>query len=382
LGAGAWALGNAAPGGATANAGQVAIHQLAYDTAPPLPSGFRTVSIEGDPTGAGVWLLAANEAQVDLFHWQSSSQTLRSWPVALAEDFTRLAGAPLAVAPDDSTVWVSSGPDIVSITPATGAVKTLAAPPEPASPLAENSLPPDLRNHPNVVGLAVSNTGNVAVAESAAAAVSVLDPSGHVVSSIPLPTNMAPSSVAYSSSDALAVPLIDYASAPTQSAVLVRASSGTSQVVHTPAEFVQPHGDSFLTGTISPMAISSVGSTTTAPSAVAAPAPPTSGPYRALLGSSPVFLPNGDSAYGTASGITVTNSQGSKSAALVLPTFSCPGVAVPYDSSSSGATSSTCHAYPVSMTADQAGNIWYQSSDPAADIGEITTSEYETDVAP
>jgi hypothetical protein len=367
-----------APGKALGKFGSIALGAPRFR--PPLPRSYSVDALAGDPSANGVWLVASNATQVRLVRWRPASGGMQSWRLGAPAAVGALGGLSIAAGPGDQDVWLGIQERIFRIMPSSGSIRIFPAPREPVSASAEMAIPPMLRKFHNIVGLAVASSGNVAVAESGTSAVAVVSPAGATVSTISLPAKSAPLSLSYDSSGTLAVGLLTYPGA-SPDRVLLHSPQGKSTTIDVQSGFVSARAGSFLTGAGSGLGVDSVSAASGKVTEVTAPAPPTAGAYRALVGGSLLALPGGHLAYGTASGVAIISQASGATEDYTLPTFSCPAQGGPPQSAASAGAASQCYAIPATLTADGSGDIWYQSSAPSGDVGEIPLTTYRAEGA-
>lgn len=345
---------------------------------PSLPQGFHLAAMVGDPASRGLWVAASNGRNLTLFHWMPSDRALKSWRLGGAQVAGPLGLSSLAVSDGDDAVWFGANTHIARVLPAKNTVTWFPAPRETPSLAAQEMTPPALRKFHRIVGLAAEGNSSVAVAEEATNVVDVVDASGTVKDSVPLPSNTAPIALASDAQGALGVPLLTYPGALANK--FLTYSGGKTKTMSIQAGFVRGGDGMLLTGVSSNLNLTKVYPSSSDAQRVSIATPPSSGPYRALVGAAPIQLQGGFTAYGTASGIAVVNPTGQSTTEYSLPMFSCSyqsGASVGFATTPPAVTPASCHSVPATMAADATGDLWYESSDPAGDLGEITPAMYQ-----
>ncbi len=261
--------------------------------------------------------------------------------------------------------------------PATGHVASFVEPSEPFNKDATASLPSP-ENRMRIISSSAATPGNkVAIAEITASQVDIAARAGKVIAEIKLPQGTSAGNLAAESNSTLAVPLLNYSRQHADSDVLFRKATGQTKLVRSGTTFVTAgKAPEFLAGGRGPQGLSRISADDGDVSTVAFPPAPTTGPYRALVGEPTYPLPDGQIAYGTGSGIAVESASGA-TAEFVLPSYQCSDVSDPQESSTVP-LSENCAAFPVLMSVDGDGNIWFQVSGPGDAVGEISTSVYES----
>lgn len=356
-----------------------------YSPVPALPEGFsRPTAIVGDPNHAGVWFLSESTSDVRVFHWDQATKSLKSWSLGSPGNVGLLGIQNSLVIASDGIVWAGVGQSLLELDPSTSRVSRVALPSPPASSLAQHHEPAALRAVHNIVGLAVSPTGTLAVARMAAAVVTLVAPGG-ATTQVPLPRGTAAAQVAYDSSGALAVALVNYV-AGAENVLLVRAPGANGATVQLATDFVAGTSNGFLVGRAETGSLRrlTAGVTATATVTHLTPVPTTivRGKDRPVVGGAAVSS-GGYVAYETASGLAVSSPAGA-TRFYALPTYDCATASLFGQPPVGGASTTTaappvrsCNANATSISADHAGDVWFLSSGPGKPIGVLTPSQYK-----
>jgi hypothetical protein len=370
--------------GPTGNARAVTVGRLSRPTAkgsadsPPLPKGFSSVAvIAGDRSSAGLWLVAQSSKDVRVFDWRPTTHRLRSWSLGNPAKIGGAGAVPFSIGRNDRVIWAAVQDRIFRLVPRTGRVTSFAAPAQPVAPGA-----PVLGDDHNPVGIAAAPDGDLAIAETATAAVTVVSTSGAVVSTIRLPKDTAALAVAYDTAGDLGVALLHYPGGDADAILLHPAKGGWRKVRVTDGSLTG-ESNSFLTGF--DRDIESVNATTgrkvrLVPTSLV----PRAGPHRPLLGMAPLEL-GSYLAYGTASGVAVYNTRSRHTQRFTFPTFACGNMGAAESPGRSNSVTTAppttaqrpkCLSCPMLLTSDARGDIWYQSSAPGGAIDMISRSSY------
>jgi hypothetical protein len=344
---------------------------------PSLPAGYTIESLTGDPVSTGVFLVASNSTEITLFHWTKSAP---KWKAVHLTDIASIGGVGaivLSVTHTGSAAWIGLQTRLIHVDLATNAVVNRSAPLLDSSASAEAGVPKQYQKFHNVIGLAASSSGGVAVVESRASSVAMVSSTGAITQVIPLPANTAATASSFNRRGDLAVALVSYPGA-TASEVLLYSHAGRSSTIAADSVFLASEGDGFFSGGSLGSGVESLSTSTTQATPVPMSVPPSSGAYRAVVGSTPMVTPNGDLVYATVSGVAASTPSATEE--FVLPGFACGNQSEMSQEGPSGGASSipaqNCAAYPVALSSDGAGNIWYQSSAPDQSVGEIAATTY------
>lgn len=152
-----------------------------------LPGYSEPLALVGDPTGGGVWFIAASKSEEAIFHWNASAAQLAAFPFATSTDPLPFAlTASLTVSPS-GTVWAGIHDTLVRLDPSTGAVQRIAIPQIPADSalLAGGSgqLSVPLSAHV-ITGVVSEPDGNIAISLSFSSVVLNYNPSSGQFSQI------------------------------------------------------------------------------------------------------------------------------------------------------------------------------------------------------
>jgi hypothetical protein len=344
------------------------------------PKNYAVLGIEGSATASGAWIVATNDREAHLFHWDQQTRRLRSWKLGSAREFGGVSPAPIAVG--TNRIWLASDYGVISFEPASGHERVFKRPNEPLAKAAVKSSRKRMRIGHMISALAVLPDGSVAVAERFASQIDVITASGKVVRRIGLPKATTVSSsmgsgfsgaLASSSDGTLAVSLTSHRRTADLDPVLLSPPSGPGRLVRFTSSFVTADGPlAFLVGRGS-TELSSITATSAAVATVKIPAAPRTNQYRWLTGYAPAVVAGGLISYGTASGVAVTAVGAHTTTRLTLPKYQCVDCSGPQRRTKT----SEINTFPLLMSTDSAGNIWIKASGPGDPIREIKASEYD-----
>lgn len=353
---------------------------------PALPAGFsRPRAIVGDPKGAGAWFLSESTSDVRVFHWNLTTKSLTSWSLGQPSSVGGLGIQSSLVVASDRAAWAGIGQSLFKVDPSTSQVSRIGLPRPAASSVAQRHEPAALRAAHNIVSLAVSPSGALAVARMAAAALSIVSPSG-ATTQLALPPGTAATQVAYDGSGALAVALVNYA-AGAENELLVRAPGASPATVRLATDFVTATTHGFLLGraetsSLRRLAVARIGTTTTT-QMTPVPISVRGGKDRPVVGGDAVSA-GGSVVYETASGLAVSSPTGA-TRFYSLAAYDCaspslfgqpPPTGGASTTTTAASTVRTCNARATSVSTDHAGDIWFLLSGPGKPIGVLTPSQY------
>jgi hypothetical protein len=357
---------------AAAHTSTITITPGKVSAAEPPPGYGRPLGIVSDPTG-GIWYLAGSVNDVSLFHWNPLANDLSQYSLGNPQSNDALqygdeGGLAVTTA---GTVWVGLQQTLSHLVD--GTVSSVLVPNPTDNPYVEARRPPAIQGFHGIEAIAVSpTTGDVAVAMEAARSVTLYDPSSRSFSSIPLPENDAPLSVAYTNNGVLVVTAVDW---PSGSADSVDVISTTLSIQRSQlgALAVSSAGDGVLTTGVSgvdlvdPEADSTpTVSSVYAPSGADVPIDPE---VEAVSG------PNDADIVATTTGLLIVPGIGQSPVTVTFPTFQCNAVtAVPI--SATGSTGAgECQLSARSVAVDNDGNIWL-TENISPSIFEVPSSAY------
>ena len=315
-----------------------------------LPADYQPPSsLAGDPSGDGAWFLSGSDKVTAILFASSTPSKDRNYP--LQKSLVLGADSGIAIAPD-GTVWAGAQQTLVHLVPATGALTEYAVPTPSDSASAESYRPTSVQGTHDIVSIAVSNSGSVAIAQSAAAQVTVLR--NGTFSSWPLPANTAPVDVAYLEDGTLGVGLADYATHHVDKVATFSQAGGRALTEGVAGSHMVGHGDRFLTVTDHIIAIDNqarVAATVSLSSATNHAQPITVRPI--------TVLPSGNIAEPSTDGVLLANVSNGQTTDERLPMGPCvpssaalpPGVTTP-------ASPASCPSSPLLVAADGSHNLW------------------------
>jgi hypothetical protein len=343
-----------------------------------LPAGFSSPrELVGDPSGTGVWYLSeSNEGPRLFYEAVSRPADGQSW--ALTSKYG-LGGILNGLAVDNGRVaWAGFGDTLFRVDPTAQQVQTIPLPNPPIVAAAEQGLPSpvvaDLNAECPVIGVAVDDHGDVAIAREYAAAVQIYHSGSGQFIDAPLPANTtASSAMAFDSDSVLALALNDPAARFARTELYLWDPAGTSRTIDASVGYLHATGNSFTVGSVD------LGELTTV---VGSPGPAmgettsTTFPVSSVGASGPTadlrLGPGGYVVYQAKSGIGIDTPSG-HALLFSLPKFSCPNPGM----LGSGPTVSSCQDSTFAIAVDAAGNVWYASTAPDAAIGVISPAAYE-----
>jgi streptogramin lyase len=321
-----------------------------------IPSGDQMPSaLAGDPVRGGAWFLTGSSVSTSIVYVSVDPTQDRSYtlPAVLVFGFDTA----IAVDPDGS-VWVGARMSLVHLIPATGVATVYPVPTPADSPAAESYLPPSAQGTYDITSLAVSRSGVVAMAISAAAQVTVL--SQGQFDAWPLPAGTDPVDVAFLNDGTLGVNLDDYATHRIDEVATFTSNGGRtdSGVIATEVPSLVSTGDAFVSaGTY--MATIGDQAQVLRTANLAASGNPEASPIVSLPMS---VLPSGNLVLPSMDGISLINSSSGQVTDVALsgglcgsPTANMPA---PPANFSLRPTPAGCPEIPLFVAADRDGNLW------------------------
>lgn len=335
-------------GSGTGGAPQVAITspQFVYT----LPEDVQMPpALAGDVTGRGVWFLSGSDKGTAFYHVGSVPSDNHVYPLDSVLSFGADGGIAAA---RDGTVWAGVGMTLFHLIPSTGKVVTYGVPTPADSAAAESYRPQSVKGAHDIRSVAVSSTGQVALAISAAAAVTVFD--AGTFSSRSLPSGTEPVDVAYLVDGTLGVNLVDFATHRTDEVETFSAAGVSTLRAQLPAPRLVANGDTLVTITDHVTSIDAQARVRASLPLVASrnQGQPISVYPMAALPSGNVVVPSKD-------GVVLANVSTGQSVDLQFPPVACwgPGVALP-PGVTLPPTPSNCPEHPVLVAADAVQNVW------------------------
>jgi hypothetical protein len=334
-----------------------------------LPQGYSPImSLVGDQSGAGVWFWDEGGTQVKVFHLGRDGR-LKSWPVLPLTESLRTGAAFGFTVTRAGTAWLAIDSTLVRLDTSTGQVRTWQIPAARANPAAARYQPPGSGSDTQVQALAVAASGQVAVADTNASSVQVLDPATGQFSQVRTPSeDDQPISVGFARNGTLGIGY-QQVGAPHVSAVVIVPRRGKALVrTVTDSWAVTPYGATgLLVGATRPDVVSAAGQV----SSLARPAD-LIGLAVSGLPVAPAPMPGNRLATVVHAGVLVfpadaasDTTAGAHALLYVPPTVRC----VPYGDSAGGLTgpghsmpsdrhAGPCHL-PIQMLAtDARGGLW------------------------
>jgi hypothetical protein len=335
-------------------------HQATPSRIYTLPMGYTMPSsFIGSRSGQGVWFLSSTDATSTIFFVSPDKSEDRSW--SLGAHYPLGADSGIAVAPDGS-VWAGVGMVLIHLVPATGSVITLHVPNPVESSMAASYEPNFVKGSHDIVALAVSSSGVVAVALSASSQVVVL--SGTIFSAWDLPPNTTPRDVAYLSDDTLGVTVNDFVTHKADRIATFTTAGRRTDSPSVSAWDLASTGTSFLTlaGTVATVdaearVTHSVPMAAPKRSATDTPTPVIQGPVS--------ILPDGDVLVPSSDGVMAVNASNGQAKDGPLPFSSCSSINVvfpPGFTPRASSSTQSCPDTPLMVVTDAAGDIWAQLS--------------------
>ncbi|MHB8719052.1 MAG: hypothetical protein ACYDAC_09210 [Candidatus Dormibacteria bacterium] len=307
-----------------------------------------------------MWFLAGSDRQTSIFHVTPDPSRDRVYP--LSKILALGADSAVSVGPD-GTVWVGVNMTLIHLVPATAAVTLFDVPTPADSSTAESYRPASVRGAHDVTSLAVSRSGDVALAISAAEQIVIL--SNGAFSTWSLPPATTPVSVAYLTDGTLGASLADYSThhvdeivTRSPDAVAYRGHVSVPDLAATSTRFVTVNdgdvaaidGHARVSRTM-PLALSG---TTDQPITVR----------------SATALPSGNVALPSRDGVLFVDVWSGQTTDAQLPKTTCGGSTVGLPAGVTPLPSSgTCAVSPLLLAADGAGNVWMMTPDHATAIG-------------
>jgi hypothetical protein len=331
--------------------------QATPSTAYTLPLGYTMPSsFAGSPSGQGVWFLSSTDATSTIFFVTPDRSEDRSW--SLGAHYPLGADSGIAVAPDGS-VWAGVGMVLIHLVPATGAVVTFQVPNPVESSAAASYEPGFVQGSHDIVAIAVSSSGVVALALSASSQIVVL--TGNAFSAWDLPRNTTPRDVAYLSDGTLGVALNDFVTHNADKLATFTTAGVRTDSPSLSAWDLASNGTSFLTIASTITTVDAEASVTNSVPISAsqggganAPTPVIQGPVSVLQDGN-VLVPSSD-------GLMAVDASNGQAADVSLPFTTCSSAneAFPYGFTPRASAGETCPNTPLMVSSDESGDIWAQ----------------------
>jgi hypothetical protein len=216
-------------------------------------------TLAGDQGGDGVWFWDENATEVTIFHLSSDGH-LRSWPAAaLTPSLTSGTAAGFAVSAG-GVAWLGLRSTLIELDTVTGHVRRWQIPAPRANPAARRFQPPGLRTSHLVQSLAVRTSGEIAVCDTNASSVQVLDLASGRWRQVMLPSrDDEPVAVGFAPDGTLGIGY-QHAGSPHRSAVLLDPVSGpviSRTVIE--SRGITAQGTGFIVGVSRPELVSAAG---------------------------------------------------------------------------------------------------------------------------
>ena len=352
-----------------------------------LPTGYGMPNILAtDPSTSGVWFFAESATSADVFHWDSAS--LSSWSVGNPVSDGLAAGIRNAITIDQKhRVWVGVNSTLIEFDPTTGQNRKVVLPEPPTSSAAQAHLPPILQNFFAIESISSDDSGHIAVAWSGAGAVTLFDSStGQVSGSVALPVGTEATTLAYSTTNTLAIGLTDYTAGGLQDEVLLYYPDSASSKLVSPVSSwsVSRAATGFVTGADGGSAVNLVSD-----DGVVTVLNIASEPERPIIGGNVVA----SASYvfqETQTGLLVDPIGSGQSTAFTMPDIACaegsggppspdttnPPTTNPPTTNPPTTNPRRCGGRASVVAVDASGTIWYANPLPSPTIGSISAADY------
>jgi hypothetical protein len=329
-----------------------------------VPAGYSPIQgMAGNTTGPGVWFWDYSKS-ADTVFFEAPGRPLRSWNVLSGRSYQAQQAKSGLAAAADGDVWLGINSTLAELDPPTGTVRTWRIPAPRPNPAQARFLPSALRATRAVQAIAVSGSGDVAVAMSNSSSLAVFDTTTQAFSIIDLPSvSMLPIAVAYSGDGTLAVGTSDLAHGGRADQVLLRTAAGSTAlaVVGVPGsawEIAALTPAAFVVGAVRPDVLTQAGALTRvqAPAltgTAAAPNPIVVLPGGLLAGisASGVVEFRDDAVTARAAAASATTLKGVRTCGEDVPSM------LPHGGRITPKRSCVLATY-ASVVADSAGNLW------------------------
>jgi hypothetical protein len=195
-------------------------------------SSSRPIAITTTASG-NVWYWANSGGNSYVYELTAPGMAPRSWDLGSVDSLNLVTVTQGGIAVDkNGKVWVGANTSLVELDPVSGVSQQENLPSLPVDPTNADSLPSQYSSQQNIVALASSPAGPIAIAVENATEVPILDPTSGGFARFSLPSNMESTDVGYLSNDTLGVLERHKSSGTTITRKLVfYAPDGTTRVV-------------------------------------------------------------------------------------------------------------------------------------------------------